>query len=152
MRQTNTDVETNATELAALQNRADGLRADIRWNAKCLQALRHDRVNAISHLSAADAYNWLYPLLTIAHAPVGTDPRDGIQWCPLSSLRATLQLAGPGPLERPDTHNPAPPHASFPDCIQGPPCFVDRTHVEEGDGLSWGDADAGDGWTNDGSN
>ena len=160
LQHTDAEMDKEEEELDAQWRRFKDVKINMNFHARRMRMFKEDRHACISRLSAANAYNRLYPYLTIVHTPMGVAPSNGLHYCPSSALRKTLERAGPGPLKRPHTHNPAPPHAHLPPRATPTPFFTNRTGVEDGD-VSWDNpdewrsdrdnADHYDGWTNEGS-
>ena len=141
-------IHTNKTRVAAAQE-------ELRVDQKDMAHLREECHACISQLSAADAYNDIYPYLTAAHTPIDTPTHTYPQYCPNSHLYATLKEAGQGPLHCPSAYDLSLPLGLY----QGHKCPLknhlhstaispmNKNNMYEG----WADpADTYKGWTNDG--
>ena len=116
--------------------------------------LREERHACIARLSAADAYNNIYPYLTAVYAPLDAPAHTYPQYCPNSRLRTALEEAGQGPLCRPSTHDLSLPSRLYQGRKRPLEDHLHATAIspmnEDDIYEGWGDpANAYEGWTND---
>jgi hypothetical protein len=92
----------------------------------------------VARLSAADAYNHIYPYLTSIHTPINTLESSYINYCPSSALHSALLTAGPGTsLAWPTAYSMSPPHAMLHAHSSFHPYFLSHNSSS----MNWSDGD-----------
>jgi hypothetical protein len=137
LRQTDHDLEMEANELEVVRRQLEDVKNKVRFHQWRLAVFSGDRYNSVGRLSAADAYNHIYPYLTSIHAPTDTPESSYINYCPSSALRSALLTAGPGTsLARPTAYSMLPPHATLRAQLSFHPYFLSHDFTS----MNWSDS------------
>jgi hypothetical protein len=131
------DLEMEANELEAVQRQLEDAKNKVRFHQCRLAIFSGDRYNSVGCLSAADAYNCIYPYLTSIHAPTDTPESSYINYCPSSALHSVLLAASPGTsLARPTAYSMSPPHATLHARSSFHPYFLSQASFS----MNWSDS------------
>jgi hypothetical protein len=142
------DLEMEANELEAVHRQLEDAKNKVCFHQRCLVVFSGDRYDSVGRLSAADAYNCIYPYLTSIHAPTDTPESSYINYCPSSALRSVLLAAGPGTsLTRPTTYLMSPPHTMLHAQSSFCPYFLSH----DSSSMNWSDGDQYDPGSTQGS-